>query len=116
MHRAPGGDRGLRVALLRRGHRARVACTQPTGQRVCRRPANFIGGERRHADKLVIFDEVQVQRSLNPRPGKGFHQARADLRPRRMFLVTPTEESHPLAEGVEVLGLSELAHLLRQQS
>jgi predicted AAA+ superfamily ATPase len=58
---------------------------------------------------------IEVKRSLNPRPGKGFHQARADLRPQRTVLVTPTEEGYPLGDGVEVLGLAELAHLLRRQ-
>ncbi|MFM7238840.1 MAG: ATP-binding protein [Cyanobium sp.] len=56
---------------------------------------------------------IEVKRSLNPSLGKGFHQARADLQPERCFVVTPSTASYPLAAGVEVVGLAELAERLR---
>ena len=55
---------------------------------------------------------VEVKRSLTPRLGRGFHQARADLEPSHCFVVTPAEEGYPLAEGVEVVGLRALAERL----
>jgi predicted AAA+ superfamily ATPase len=57
---------------------------------------------------------IEVKRSLSPRLGKGFHQARADLQPVRTFVVTPSATGYPLAAGVEVMGLAELAAVLRQ--
>lgn len=57
---------------------------------------------------------IEVKRSLSPRLGKGFHQARADLQPERTFVVTPSATVYPLADGVEVMGLAELAAVLRQ--
>ena len=55
---------------------------------------------------------VEVKRSLTPKLGKGFHNARADLGPERCFVVYPGDERYPLADGVEAIGLAELAGLL----
>ncbi len=56
---------------------------------------------------------IEIKRSLSPRLGKGFLQARADLQPERTFVVTPAVTGYPLADGVEVVGLAELAgHLV----
>jgi len=56
---------------------------------------------------------IEIKRSLSPRLGKGLHQARADLQPERTFVVTPAVMGYPLADGVEVVGLAELAAVLR---
>jgi predicted AAA+ superfamily ATPase len=58
---------------------------------------------------------IEVKRSLSPSLGKGFHQARADLQPERTFVVIPVEQGFPLAEGVEAVGLAELAARLRER-
>jgi hypothetical protein len=58
---------------------------------------------------------IEVKRSLSPRLGIGFHQARGDLRPERTFVVIPAELGHPLGDGVEAVGVAELAGLLWQQ-
>jgi len=55
---------------------------------------------------------IEVKRGLAPKLGKGFHQARADLAPDQTFVVIPLEERYPLGEGVEVIGLAELAGML----
>jgi len=57
---------------------------------------------------------IEIKRSLSPRLGKGFHQARADLQPERSFVVTPAVTGYPLADGVDVVGLAELAAVLRE--
>ena len=43
---------------------------------------------------------------------KGFHQARADLRPDRSFIVYSGVERYPLRDGVEAISLRELAGIL----
>jgi predicted AAA+ superfamily ATPase len=52
---------------------------------------------------------IEVKRSLAPVPSKGFHHARADLEPARTFIVYAGRDRYPLAEGVEVISLRELA-------
>ena len=52
---------------------------------------------------------IEVKRSLTPTLSRGFHQARADLNPRRSFVVIPREGRFPLAPGVDAIGLAELA-------
>ncbi len=57
---------------------------------------------------------IAVKRSLRPRLGKGFHQARVDLQPARIYVVTGADVGYHEAEGVEVMGLAELAGWLRR--
>ena len=52
---------------------------------------------------------VEVKRSLAPVPTKGFYHAREDLQPARTFIVYAGKDRYPLAEGVEVISLRELA-------
>lgn len=55
---------------------------------------------------------IEIKRGLAPTLEKGFHQARADLRPSRSFVVYAGSERYPLREGVEAVGLRELAGML----
>ena len=57
---------------------------------------------------------IDITRSLAPRPKKGFHHARQDLRPERAFIVYPGDDRYPRGEGLEVIGLWELASLLAE--
>ena len=57
---------------------------------------------------------IEVKRSLTPKLGKGFHQARSDLAPNQTFVVIPMEDRYPLGEDVEVIGVAELAGMLSQ--
>ncbi|GAB5602350.1 ATP-binding protein [Thermus sp. FJN-A] len=43
---------------------------------------------------------VEVKRSLDPRPSRGFHEAMKDLRPQEAFVVYPGKETFPISEGV----------------
>jgi predicted AAA+ superfamily ATPase len=56
---------------------------------------------------------IEIKRSKAARPGKGFHIALKDLQPERAFVVHAGDARHPVAEGVEALGIRELAGLLR---
>jgi predicted AAA+ superfamily ATPase len=58
---------------------------------------------------------TEVKRSLSPRLGRGFLQARADLQPEQTFVVIPGDGGYPLADGVEVLGLAQLAERIHGQ-
>ncbi len=55
---------------------------------------------------------VEIKRNLAPGLDRGFYHARADLEPERSFIVYPGGDRYPRGEGVEVIGLRELASLL----
>lgn len=55
---------------------------------------------------------IEIKRGLAPRLERGFHHARADLRPARCFVVYAGDERYPLGEGVEAIGLREMASTL----
>lgn len=51
---------------------------------------------------------VEIKRSLNPRPERGFHSACADLEPQRRFVVYPGLERYRLTENTEAIPVLEL--------
>ena len=55
---------------------------------------------------------VEITRGLAPRLDRGFRHAREDLKPDRSFVVYPGIERYAKDDGVEVIGLGELASLL----
>jgi uncharacterized protein len=55
---------------------------------------------------------IEIKRGLTPTLDKGFHHAREDLEPEKSFVVYSGEERYPKADGVEVIGLRELAATL----
>ena len=55
---------------------------------------------------------VEIKRGLAPKLDRGFHHAREDLEPERSFVVYSGDDRYPRGEGVEVIGLGELASLL----
>ena len=56
---------------------------------------------------------IEIKRGRAPRLDRGFHNARGDLNPARAFVVYFGEERYPIAEGVEAIGVPDLAALLR---
>jgi hypothetical protein len=52
---------------------------------------------------------VEVKRGSVPKVGRGFHQACADLKPAKTFVVYGGTERFPLDSRTEAIGLSELA-------
>ncbi len=62
---------------------------------------------------------VEVKRSIAPAATRGFHEACADLRPGRRFVVYPGDERFPLGDGVEAVPpaalVRELADARRRQ-
>ena len=55
---------------------------------------------------------VEIKRGLAPRLDRGFHHAREDLEPERSFVVYSGDDRYLKSEGVEAIGLGELAQLL----
>lgn len=55
---------------------------------------------------------IEIKRGATGKPRRGFYSACDDLKPARRFLVHGRQGSYPLGEGIEALGLRELAGLL----
>ena len=53
---------------------------------------------------------IEVKRSLNPRPRKGFHNGCKDVQPEAKYVVYPGYERYRVAEDVEAITLLELAN------
>lgn len=55
---------------------------------------------------------IEIKRGLTTSPGKGFHNAREDLEPRRSFIVYSGDERYPVTKEIEAIGVKEMASLL----
>jgi predicted AAA+ superfamily ATPase len=55
---------------------------------------------------------IEIKRSPAPKVERGFHQACADLQPRRRFVVYPGTARFPLGPDLEAIGVYELAGLV----
>jgi predicted AAA+ superfamily ATPase len=54
---------------------------------------------------------IEIKRGLAAKLERGFHHARQDLAPAKAFVVYSGEERYPVADGVEAIGVRELAAL-----
>ena len=52
---------------------------------------------------------VEIKRGRAPKLERGFYHAREDLGPERSFVVHSGDDKYPKGDGIEVIGLSELA-------
>ena len=52
---------------------------------------------------------IEIKRSLDPRPRRGFHHARQDLQPTRSFVAYPGTERYRISVDVEAIPIAELA-------
>ncbi|MDE0530659.1 MAG: ATP-binding protein [Albidovulum sp.] len=57
---------------------------------------------------------IEIKRGRAPKPEKGFHFAREDVGPVRSFVVYSGDEKYPIGDGIEVIGLGELASIVAQ--
>lgn len=55
---------------------------------------------------------IEIKRGLSARPSKGFHSARADLEPKRSYVVHGGDECYPIARGIDAVSLPEMARLV----
>ncbi len=57
---------------------------------------------------------IEVKRGANSKPRRGFYSACDDLQPAQRWLVHSGNERYPLGEGVQAIGLRELALALQK--
>jgi len=55
---------------------------------------------------------IEIKRALTAKPRRGFYVACEDLKPARAFVVYAGDERYPVAEGVEAIGVREMAALV----
>ena len=55
---------------------------------------------------------IEIKRSLSAKLQKGFYHACEDIQPHKCFVVYAGTDRYPVAEGVEAIGLAELAAAL----
>lgn len=55
---------------------------------------------------------IEIKGGLAPRLERGFHHAREDAKPDRSFVVYAGDARYPVTEGVDAIGLHEMATLL----
>src|ERR1039457_323877 len=65
-------------------------------------------------DMLMLWPDgalwaVEVKRSLNPKPGRGFYAACEDLAPAKKFVVYPGVERYRISPDIEAISLAVLA-------
>ena len=53
---------------------------------------------------------IEIKRSLDPRPRRGFHSACKDVRPEAKFVVYPGNERFKIAEDIEAVSVVDLAN------
>jgi len=59
---------------------------------------------------------VECKASYSPTLSKGNHIAIEDIQPKHTFVVTPSSESWPMSEGIDVVSLSELINRLSKMT
>lgn len=72
-------------------------------------------------DLLLVWRDgsmwaIEVKRSVNPKPQRGFHHARADLQPERSFVVYAGDEMFGVGEGVTAVPLLRMAELVTERA
>lgn len=72
-------------------------------------------------DLLLVWPDgsmwaIEVKRSVNPKPQRGFHHARADLKPERSFVVYAGDEMFAIADGVSAVPLIRMAELVAERA
>lgn len=59
---------------------------------------------------------IEIKRALSVKPKKGFYHACEDIQPHKSFVVYAGDERYLLSEGVEAIGLSDMAQALLKKS
>lgn len=57
---------------------------------------------------------IEIKLGLAPTPSRGLHSARTDLTPSRTYLVGSGNDRYPVGDGIEAIGLWELARIVRE--
>ena len=59
---------------------------------------------------------IEIKRGLSARPKKGFYNAVEDIQPDKTFVIYAGEERYPVSDGLEAVGVSEMAQMLLEKS
>lgn len=59
---------------------------------------------------------IEIKKTTAPKIEKGFHIAREDIKPERSFIAYAGEERFPMGNGIEAIGVRELAALVQSES
>ena len=59
---------------------------------------------------------IDIKASSAAKPTKGFHNAIEDVQPDKAFVVSAGTERYPVSDGIEAIGLTELAQLLAAEN
>ena len=59
---------------------------------------------------------IEIKHSLSAKVRRGFHLACEDIKPTRTFVVHAGDDRYPVAQGVEGIGVRELAQALRDRA
>jgi len=59
---------------------------------------------------------IEIKSGLSAKPTKGFYNAVEDIQPDKTFVVYAGEERYPVSDGLEAVGMSEMAQLLLEKS
>ncbi|MCY3770180.1 MAG: ATP-binding protein [Gammaproteobacteria bacterium] len=57
---------------------------------------------------------IEIKRGLRTTPSKGFYNARADLKPKRSFIVYGGTDRYPITKDIKSIGLHDMAVLLAE--
>ena len=55
---------------------------------------------------------IEIKRSLEPKVGRGFHEACADIKPEAKFVVYPGEEEFPLPRNIRAVNVADMVRLV----
>ena len=58
---------------------------------------------------------IEIKRGLSAKVERGFHNAREDIQPAKTFIVYTGQERYPVSEGVEAIGLRDMAQELEKR-
>ena len=59
---------------------------------------------------------IEIKRGLSAKPTKGFYNAVEDIQPDKTFVLYAGEERYPVSEGLEAVGMPEMAQMLLEKS
>jgi hypothetical protein len=113
--RAPNGNGRSESPGCRRDHRSAASGENDPG------PRNSRGVGCIEIDLILELPgksglwAVEIKRALTAHPGKGFHHAREDLKPKRSFIVHAGNERYPVTKDVEAIGLPKMMSMLQEE-
>lgn len=67
---------------------------------------------RGHAFEIFGLWAIEIKFGLTAKPERGFYNSLEDLQPKKAFVVYSGNDRYPLSDGIEAIGLHEMAEEL----